>query len=172
LGSLHSFRVVHVFAFEQTDGADLPELPCHRLQGDGASYDELVGYASGLGFNVNITELPGEMNGLCSHTTGQISLRSGLEAAQRTKTLVHEIAHAILHGPGFDGTRNQAEIEAESVAFIVCGALGIDSAEYSWGYLASWGADTNAIRQAGQRIQKTAERILSALDVESEVPAA
>jgi hypothetical protein len=70
-----------------------------------------------------------------------------------------------LHGPGFEGSRNQAELEAESVAYIVCGVLEIDSGQYSWGYLASWGADAPAIRQSGQRIQKTAESILAALDV-------
>ena len=60
-----SFRVVHVFALEQTDGDDLPEIPCHRLQGDGAACQELVAYALSCGFRVTVDELPGEINGLC-----------------------------------------------------------------------------------------------------------
>jgi ABC-type sulfate transport system substrate-binding protein len=59
-------------------------------------------------------------------------------------------------------------LEAESVAYIVCGALGIDSGQSSWGYLASWGADASTVRQAGQCIQETAECILQALEVAEE----
>jgi hypothetical protein len=128
----------------------------------------LVAYAQSCGFRVIVDELPGEINGLCNHTQKTLTLRAGLEPAQHTKTLVHEIAHSQLHGPSFEGSRNQAELEAESVAYIVCGVLGIDSGDYSWGYLASWGADPTAIRQSGQRIQKTAENILAALEVPAE----
>jgi antirestriction protein ArdC len=162
------FRVVHVFDISQTQGDDLPEVPCHRLEGDGVAYDELIGYAQSLGFQVTVGGLPGETNGMCSHATKTITVRAGLEPAQQTKTLAHEIAHALLHGPGFEGNRNQAELEAESVAYIICSTLGLDSAQYSWGYLASWGADPNAIRQAGQRIQRTVEKILVALDMDLE----
>lgn len=156
---------MHVFALEQTDGDDLPEIPCHLLQGAGAAHSELVAYAESCGCRVSVDELPGEINGLCNHTQKTITLRAGLEPAQYTKMLVHELGHAHLHGPSFDGSRDQAELEAESVAYIVCGVLGIDSGQYSWGYLASWGADPAKIRQSGQRIQKTAETILAALDM-------
>jgi antirestriction protein ArdC len=168
LSAPRAFRVVHVFDLAQTDGDDLPQVPCHRLSGEGAAVPELHAYANSLGFSVTVGELPGETNGLCTYSTRTITIRQGLEPAQQTKTLIHEIAHASLHGPAFEGSRNHAELEAESIAYIVCGALGIDSGQYSWGYLASWGADASAVRQAGQRIQQTVECILQALEVAEE----
>ena len=168
VGAPRSFRVVHVFDISQTDGDELPDIPCHRLEGEGAAYDELITYAQGLGFSVKVGELPGETNGLCDHLNKTITLREGLAAAQQTKTLTHEIAHAILHGPDVEASRSQKELEAESTAYIVCGALGIDSADYSLGYVADWGGGEDAtkrIRQSGQRIQQAAQTMLTALDV-------
>jgi antirestriction protein ArdC len=164
----HAFRVVHVFDVSQTDGDELPEIPCHRLEGEGAAYDELTAYAEELRFRVEVGELPGETNGLCDHLTRTITIREGLASAQQTKTLAHEIAHAMLHGPDFDAPRAQKELEAESVAYIVMSTLKIDSAAYSFGYLASWGANTDAIRRSGHRIQQAAQTMLSALGSNAE----
>jgi hypothetical protein len=151
VGVPRAFRVVHVFHISQTDGDELPEIPCHRLDSDGACA-ELIGYAHRLGFAVETGEPSGETNGLCNHSTHTISLCVGLPPAQQMKTLAHEIAHASLHGDGFDGPRDQAELEAESVAYIVCALLGVDSAQHSWGYLASWGAGPDDIRRSAQAI--------------------
>lgn len=96
-------------------------------------------------------------------------LREGLEPAQSVKTLVHELAHAILHSEA-DCTglsRVVAELEAESVAFVVCDDLGIDSSAYSFGYIATWtgGDDTDrAISASAQRISKAACSILEELE--------
>jgi hypothetical protein len=165
-----AFRVVHVFDVSQTEGDDLPEIPCSRLEGEGAAYDELTNYAEGLGFRVEVGDLPGETNGQCNHTTQTITVQVGLAPAQQTKTLAHEIAHAMLHGPSFGGPRDQAELEAESVAYIVTSTLGVDSAAYSFGYLASWGADSDAIRRSGHRIQQTAQTMVAALGIEEMGP--
>lgn len=160
-----SFRIVHVFDISQTEGDDIPEVPCHRLEGEGAAYDELTHYAESLGYRVEVGELPGETNGLCNYTTLTITVRSGLESRQQSKTLAHEVAHATAHGPGFDGPRDQAELEAESVAYIVMSTLGIDSGSYSFGYLASWGAKPEDIRRSGHRIQQTVRSIVVALGI-------
>jgi antirestriction protein ArdC len=158
-----AFRVAHVFDISQTDGDELPEIPCHRLEGPGAAYNELTGYAERLGFQVEIGELPQDTNGLCSHTTKTITVRKGLAPAQQTKTLTHEIAHAMLHGLDCEAPRAQKELEAESVAYIVCALLELDTAEYSWGYLASWGADPEAIKRSGHRIQHAVQQLISGL---------
>jgi antirestriction protein ArdC len=90
------------------------------------------------------------------------------------KTLAHELAHAILHEDHEDYVRNrgQYELEAESTAYVVCQTLGIDSSEYSFGYVTSWagGGDEaqKKIRESGQKIQKAAHRIIGALEKESE----
>src|SRR5207244_2730551 len=97
----------------------------------------------------------------------RIRIREGLEPAQRAKTLCHEIAHAMLHER--ENNRERAELEAESTAYVVLDAFGLDSASYSFGYLASWGEGKQAvehIKASGQRIQQTAHTILVALDVD------
>jgi antirestriction protein ArdC len=86
------------------------------------------------------------------------------------KTLCHELAHALLHAEPID--RGLAELEAESVAFIVSDGLGIQSDAWSFGYVASWSGGGEeaiaAIKAAGARIQKTADLILSALQIEDD----
>ena len=83
------------------------------------------------------------------------------------KTLCHELAHALLHD-GFDGPRELAECEAESVAYIVCAGLGLDSSAYSFGYVAGWAAGADeaikAITASGNRIQQAANTIIDALE--------
>ncbi len=162
-----AFRVVHIFDVSQTDGDSLPDHPSHRLEGDRVddAYTQLVGVAHGLGFIVEEEYLDGETNGDCNHAQHRIRVEVRNQPAQQLKTLAHEIAHAILHGDGIEN-RGQAELEAESVAYIVCGSLGLDSADYSFGYVAGWGGGenvTNRIRQSGQRIQRAVQQILVAL---------
>jgi hypothetical protein len=79
------------------------------------------------------------------------------------KTLAHELAHAILHGDFQD--RELAELEAESVAYIICQELALDSGAYSFGYLAGGGDEAiRAITASGQRITAAARQILDRLD--------
>lgn len=80
------------------------------------AYDELAEYAERLGFTVEVSdELTGQVNGDCSHMLHRIRVRAGLAPAQSTKTLAHEIAHAILHAGDIE-SREQAELEAKSTA--------------------------------------------------------
>ncbi len=165
-----AFRVVYVFDVSQTEGDDLPESPARRLEGDSVAgaYEDLAAYAGRLGFSVEVSDdLTGQVNGDCTHTLHRIRVRAGLSPAQSTKTLAHEMAHAILHGGDIE-SRERAELEAESVAYIVCGLLGVDSADYSFGYLAGWGGGEDAIkriRESGHRIQQTAQQVIGALDI-------
>jgi len=113
------FKAVPVFDVSQTDGASLPEV-CSRLQGDDTSgaYAQLIAVAHGLGFIVEDAELPGGINGDCTHDLHRIRVDVRNAPAQRVKTLAHEIAHAILHEKFED--RAVAELEAESVAYVIC----------------------------------------------------
>ena len=83
--------------------------------------------------------------------------------AQTVKTLVHEIAHSLLHNDG-DTSSQVKEVEAESVAYTVCQHLGIDSGVYSFGYVAGWaGGDREALKKSLDNIQKCSHRIIEAM---------
>jgi antirestriction protein ArdC len=157
LASVRSFRVVRVFDVAQTEGAELPR-PL-RLIDDGArnlELDLLLTRAGEVGFSVEFWELRGDRNGDCSHALRRIRIDRRLPPAQMVKTLAHELGHALLHGLEFEGSRALAELEAESVAYISCRDLGIDSSAYSFGYVASWAGGgpeaARAVAAAGSRV--------------------
>jgi antirestriction protein ArdC len=162
---VRGFKFVPVFDVAQTDGGALPTV-CEQLRGgdpDGA-YRVLSEVARSIGFTVVPHEFDGSTNGDCSHGDRRIRIEVRNGPAQQVKTLAHEIAHALLHARF--GSRALAELEAESVAYVACQAIGIDSGEYSFGYVATWagGGDQAiaAIRTSCARIEKTAATILRA----------
>jgi antirestriction protein ArdC len=119
--------------------------------------------------------LPGEINGDCDHGLRRIRVEVRNEPRQQVKSLSHELAHAILHRDREGLTRERAELEAESVAYVVCHGLGIDSSEYSFGYLAAWagGGDQarRALSESAERIQTAARTILDGADAVDEAAA-
>lgn len=169
------FKFVPVFDLSQTEGQELPAI-CTRLRGEDTQghYDLLRNVADAIGFAVVDHEFPGATNGDCSYLDRRIRVERRVTGAQRVKTLAHEIAHARLH----EGCENRtlAELEAESTAYVVCQALGIDSGRYSFGYVASWAGDceraVDAIRTSCERIQKTAAFILDTMHNAAESEAA
>lgn len=164
---IRGFKFVAVFDVAQTDGEELPSI-CSRIEGDDppGHYAQLVTVASSMGFSVEDHEFGGSTNGDCTHSEHRIRVEAHNAPAQRVKTLVHEIAHALLH-ESYD-SRALAELEAESVAYVVCQALGIDSSDYSFGYVATWagGGDeaTAGIKASCDRIQKSAAIILGTFE--------
>jgi hypothetical protein len=166
--SLRGFRYVPVFDISQTEGDELPEA-CAKLDGQEPTgcYQALVSVAISHGFRVEDLSLPSGVNGLCSHKQRAIQIEIANSSAQRVKTLAHELTHALLHENEDD--RQLAELEAESTAYVICQALGIDSGDYSFGYVTLWaGGSIEAIakiRISAERIQKTAATILNELDV-------
>jgi antirestriction protein ArdC len=164
---IYGFRPVAVFDVAQTDGDDLPEV-CSNLEGDDptACFGLLEGRARALGYSVDLTDLPGGTNGDCNFTLRRIRVEERNHPAQRVKTLAHELAHALLHDGGVE--RSLAELEAESTAYVVCRSLGLDSGDYSFGYVACWsggGAEAVArITASGAAIQRAAAVILDGVD--------
>lgn len=123
-----------------------------RLNGDDAvgAYTRLVAVAHTLGYSVEEDHLDGSRNGDCSFRERLIWIEAANDPAQQVKTLAHEIAHAILH-ESFDGSRDLAELEAESVAYIVCSDMGLDSSAYSFGYVATWAGGGACVPNEGGR---------------------
>jgi antirestriction protein ArdC len=170
---IRGFKYVPVFDIAQTDGDDPPAV-CTKLSGDdpGHLYDRLRTGARSLGFSVEDHEFGDSTNGDCSPSEERIRVEVRNSPAQRVKTLAHELAHALLHQTVVD--RALAELEAESTAYVVGRAVGIDTGDYSFGYVAAWaGGGDEAIariRASCDRIQKAASTILGWLQDE-ETPA-
>lgn len=177
---LAGFSYLTVFGFEQTDGEPLPEpiRPQHieTPEGFGWTVDtlrELVKTIPGVAGITLRHRGPGDhplAAGWFDLRTHQIVVILGeTPPAQQLKTLLHEVAHAILHGDGEHHATPTAEVEAESTAFVAAHALGLDTAAYSLPYVATWALagdekePTKAVAAAGERIRKAAGVILAAL---------
>ncbi|WP_141505097.1 ArdC family protein [Paenibacillus luteus] len=160
------YHLISVFDVSQTDGKALsaPDV-VRKLEGETDLYDQLL---SSCPFPVEEKESCDGANGRIYRDSGKIEILQSNSGMQKAKTLIHEWAHGILHiGPGaLEVQRHVRELEAESTAFIVCHALGIDSSHYSFGYLAGWGNGESAIediRKAGERILSASNKILAAI---------
>jgi antirestriction protein ArdC len=164
---IRGFKFVPVFDITQTDGEELPSI-CNRLDGDDPKgrYAQLLTVARSIGFTVEDHEFNGNTNGDCCHADHRIRVETTNTPAQRVKTLAHELAHALLH-ESYDN-RALAELEAESAAYVVCQVLGIDSGDYSFGYVATWAGDGDqaiaGIKASCEHIQKSAAAILQAFE--------
>lgn len=171
---IRGFRKVSVFDISQTTGEDLPQVPVSRLHGDDQGlFEQLQQFSNCRGWSVTLEPL-GDANGVCRFGTQNIGIDSKLSSLHRAKTLAHEIAHSILHDPTqYTEHRGDMELEAESVAFIVLDHFGLDSGDYSFGYVASWQTDKDAIsqlQQVGQRIQGAAKHIIDAVELSQSLP--
>lgn len=160
-----TFRIGHVFDAQQVDG-QLPS-PCHELTDDSEELQDavnrIISENNEISYDVTLQE--GGANGYYRVDTKQICLRTGMAASQEFKTLIHEKAHSLLHNSDAEQkfTRSEAEVQAESVAFVVCNAFGVDSGtEYSFPYIATWqGKDMNVLRSSLSVIEKTARELIS-----------
>lgn len=162
------FRAVAVFDISQTDGEALPEPP--RVGGDpGHHWDRLTGFVEAEGITIRYESL-GSVQGMSRG--GTIALSNELDEAERFSVLVHELAHELMHqGPKQPDPRppkSVRELEAESVAFVVCTAVGMKTGTASSDYIQSHGGNAELLGQSLQRVQKTAERILDGLLPEPE----
>jgi antirestriction protein ArdC len=170
LNEIRGFRVVHVFDISQTDGEPLedPVRP-QLLDGDAPEgiWDALVAQASDAGFDV-VRDRRGSANGYCDFLEKKIAVRPDVSPAQAVKTLVHELAHALLHSEDRPKTPAIAEVEVESVAYIVCDALGLDSGDYSLPYVTRWAeGSAELVKQMAQRVTECARGILGKLEAVS-----
>ena len=159
---LRGFKVVHVFDIAQTDGADLPDVTPTLLTGDAptAAWDMLAAHIAHAGFALERGDCHGA-NGYTNHTTRTVRVRDDVDGAQAVKTLAHELGHVLLHDRTGDD-RARMEIEAESVAYLVCHQLGIATDDYSFAYLARWSnGNTNLIRATAERAITCARRIIN-----------
>lgn len=166
-----AYKPVFVFDVSQTIGEPLPEFGPRMLTEDVANYDDLLSSLR------EISPLPisfehiesGEVRGYCSFAEEKIVVQQGMPPAQSLKTAVHEIAHAFMHDPksvDVKSNRQTKEVEAESVAFIVCSHLGLDTADYTFPYLAGWSGSQELyqLHASLDRIQHQANEMIQRID--------
>jgi len=170
---IRGFRVVHVFDISQTEGEALPDLDAVRprlLDGDAPEgiWDALARHAESIDYEV-IRHQRGAENGYCDFLDKKIAVRPDVAPAQAVKTLIHELGHALLHAEGPVTSREVAEVEVESVAFIVCDALGLDSGGYSFPYVTRWAEGSEElVKETAERAIGCAKSILEALQATSD----
>lgn len=153
---LRGFKVVHVFDVSQTDGEPLPDVEPARLSGTGPDglWDHLAGLVSDDGYRIERGPCGPGANGYTDFAARVVRVRDDVDPAQAAKTLAHELGHIRAdHEHRFadyatsTACRGQAEVEAESIAYLITARAGLDSTTYSVPYLASWsGGELDLLR--------------------------
>lgn len=159
-----SFRVGNVFDASQVNGK-LPTL-VHELQDDPKSLkiavDQLIGASENIQYDPTLVE--GNANGYYRLDSSMIFLREGMSSMQTFKTLIHEKAHSMMHHADAEScSRQTAEVQAESIAFVVTSAFGLDTSDYSFPYIASWsdGRELKELKSSLAVIEKTAKELMN-----------
>ena len=161
--TVNRYKVVPVFDVSQTEGEDLPTL-CKPLTADVEGFDSIRKTLEGSAkYPVSYETIDDEdLYGWFDTRNKKIVISAGVSEAQTIKTLVHEIAHSILHDDVFcQIPREIKEVQAESVAYIVCSNLGINTDQYSFEYVAAWSQqDPKALNDQLDIVRRTADAIL------------
>jgi antirestriction protein ArdC len=161
-----AFRLAYVFDISQTDGKDIPQLG--RVCGNPVEHRErLAQFIAEQGILLEYSQEIAPARGRSSGR--KITLLPGLAAPEDFATLVHELAHEMLHR---DQRRSQTtkrvrETEAEAVAFVVCSGIGLDTGTAAQDYIQLYDGDADLLKATLEHIQQTAARILSAISAES-----
>jgi hypothetical protein len=180
---ISGFRLVSTFDVSQTSGDPLPEDPAKPVLLDGEAPEGLWQSLAEMVFDAGYTLQRGPStrgeNGFTRPSDKVVQVTEGLSDAQACKTLIHEVAHMLLHTDDKALTedailhRNVAEIEAESVAYIVAQVHGLPTEAYSLPYVAGWsGGKTEQIAATADRVLKTAKQILAKTEPAEPEPAA
>ena len=169
-----AFRAVSVFDVSQTDGEPIPELEAKELLSTVEGYEDFIKAVTFVApVPISFEDIPSDSKGFFSPTEKRIAVQEGMSESQTLKTMVHEIAHSMLHdkevnkdilAPAKD--RNTKEVEAESIAYTVCQHFGIDTSEYSFGYIAGWstGRDMKELKSSLDTIRRTASELITGIE--------
>ena len=170
-----AFRVVPVFDVSQTDGKELPDIGVNELLGSVEDYEDFMQALTEVSpVPITYEDIDGDAKGYFHTTDHRIALQEGMSQSQTVKTFIHEVAHAKLHDREqnqdidaiLDKDRNTKEVEAESVAYTVCQHFGIDTSDYSFGYIAGWSSDRDMkeLKSSLDTIRKTASELITGIE--------
>lgn len=165
-----NFRVTTVFDVSDTEGKELPTLGVNELMGSVGGYEKLkMALEETSKVPVDYGLVTSGAKGFFSPEMHKICVQSGMSEVQTVKTIIHEMAHALLHDKTDNPdliqdpkTKNTKEVEAESIAYVVCQHFGIDTSDYSFGYIAGWSSDkdTKELKASMETIRKTASKMI------------
>lgn len=167
------FRVTTVFDVSQTTGEPIPEFEVSELEGDVLIYHDFMESLKMVApVPIRFIEIDGEAKGFYQLVDKYIAIQPGMSEAQTMKTAVHETAHAVLHdrdqmeAEGIVKDQLTREVEAESVAYVVCNHFGLDTSEYSFSYIASWSSGKNMkeLRASMDTIRKTSADMIGQIE--------
>ena len=169
-----AFRVVPVFDVSQTEGKELPDIGVSELSGSVEDYEDFMQALTEISpVSIGYEQIDGDAKGYFDTEEHRIVLQEGMSQSQTVKTAVHEVAHAKLHDRELNSDleesipkdRNTKEVEAESIAYTVCQHFGIDTSDYSFGYIAGWssGKDMKELKSSLDTIRKTASELITGI---------
>lgn len=172
--TIPAFRAVSVFDVSQTDGKPIPELEVNELLSTVEGYEDFVQALMNISsVPIAFENIPGDSKGYFNTAEKRIAVQENMSESQTLKTMVHEVAHSMLHDKEVNQSmeipekdRNTKEVEAESVAFTVCQHFGIDTSDYSFGYIAGWSSGRNMkeLKSSLDTIRKTASELITGIE--------
>ncbi|MEH2941317.1 ArdC-like ssDNA-binding domain-containing protein [Lachnospiraceae bacterium KK002] len=169
---LVGFKMVNVFDISSTEGEPLPEI-AHKLDGTVEGYADFMRAIKEISpVPVEIKKIDGSANGYYDLKEKYIAIDSGMSQTMHCKTGIHELAHAILHDRDIETEKDSKvdietkEVQAESVAFTVCEYFGINTSDYSFGYISGWssGKDLKELKASMETIRNTAQIIITGIN--------
>lgn len=175
--TIRAFKVVKTFDLSQTDGKELPTIGPSELVGNIEGYPKLLQALQEISpVPVSFELIDGDAKGFYHLEDKKIVVQDGMSEVQTIKTLLHEMAHQKLHDKdnvpeAKDISRNGKEVEAESVAYVVCQHYGINTSDYSFSYVAGWseGKETPELKASLDKIRQTASEFIYQIDQKMEV---
>ena len=169
--TIPAYKVVSVFDVSQTEGKELPNLSVSELTGDVEQYrDFFAALERTSPFAIAFKTLDGGAKGRCYYEENRIAIHEGMSELQNIKTAIHEISHATMHDTAPDDPtrpdRRTREVQAESVAYAVCQHYGLDTSDYSFGYVAGWssGKELSELKGSLETIRSTAAKLIETID--------
>ena len=171
-----AFKIVSVFDVSQTEGEPLPSIGVEELTGSVERYGEFFKALEQTSpIPIGFEDIPGGSHGYYHLTEKRIAIQEGMSELQTLKTAIHEIAHSKLHAidpeaPAIEQAdrpdSRTREVQAESVAYAVCQHYGLDTSDYSFGYVAGWssGKDLKELKASLETIRATAHELITTID--------
>ena len=174
--TIPAFKVVSVFDVSQTEGKELPDIAVDMLTGDVEHFkDVFAALEKTSPVPIGFEKIEGNSHGYYHLEEKRIAIDEGMSELQTIKTAIHEIAHAKLHDIDPNAPKEEQadrpdrrtrEVQAESVAYAVCQHYGLDTSDYSFGYVAGWssGRELDELKSSLETIRSTAAEIINSID--------